>query len=62
MVGDDVTAKATVATLISDAGFEPLDAGTLKDAHHLDALAAFIVHLGYGKGMGTTVSYVIKPV
>jgi 8-hydroxy-5-deazaflavin:NADPH oxidoreductase len=51
-VGDDAGAKSTAAALIRDAGFDPVDAGELKDAHHLDNLAQFIVHLGYGRGMG----------
>ncbi|MBW4437580.1 MAG: NAD(P)-binding domain-containing protein [Pleurocapsa minor GSE-CHR-MK-17-07R] len=56
-VGDDAGAKETTAALIRDAGLDPVDAGGLKDAAHLDNLAKFIVHLGYSRGLGNNVSY-----
>ena len=39
LAGDDATAKATVAQLLSDLGFEPLDAGGLAKARLLEPLA-----------------------
>jgi hypothetical protein len=57
IVGDDAEAKRIVGGLIRDAGFEPLDAGGLKNAHHIDNLAALIVELGYGQGQGTNIAY-----
>jgi 8-hydroxy-5-deazaflavin:NADPH oxidoreductase len=57
IVGDDAEAKSKVGGLIRDAGFEPHDAGGLKNAHHIDNLAAFIVELGYGQGQGTNITY-----
>jgi predicted dinucleotide-binding enzyme len=56
IVGDD-DAKAMVTPLVVDAGCEPLDAGPLSNARYLDALAQFIIHLGYGRGMGQHISY-----
>ena len=56
IVGDD-DAKATVSPLVRDAGFEPVDAGPIDNAHHLDALARFIIHLGYQRGMGQRIAY-----
>jgi hypothetical protein len=57
IVGDDADAKRVVGGLIRDTGFEPLDAGGLKNAHHIDNLAALIVELGYGQGQGTNIAY-----
>lgn len=56
MVGND-DAKAKVSPLVQDAGFEPLDAGPIGNAHYLDALARFIIHLGYQRGMGQHIAY-----
>ena len=36
--GDDAEAKRTVATLIADVGFEPIDAGPLASARLLEPL------------------------
>ncbi|MCK6580233.1 MAG: NAD(P)-binding domain-containing protein [Anaerolineae bacterium] len=57
MVGDHADAKALAAGLIRDAGFNPLDAGGMANARHVENLAAFIIALGYGEGLGTGLSY-----
>jgi len=54
--GDDRDAKTTVAQLIKDAGFEPLDAGPLRSARYLEPLAMLMIQLGYGQGMGTHIT------
>jgi predicted dinucleotide-binding enzyme len=36
--GDDSEAKQTAAALLADAGFDPLDAGGLQNARHLESL------------------------
>ncbi len=54
--GDDSGAKATVAHLIKEAGFEPLDSGSLKVARYLEPLAMLVIQLGYGMGMGTNIA------
>jgi 8-hydroxy-5-deazaflavin:NADPH oxidoreductase len=51
--GDDPTTKITVAKLISDIGFEPIDAGPLQNARYLEPLAEQMVQLAYALGMGT---------
>ena len=58
--GDDATAKATVAKLAADIGFDPLDAGALKNARLLEALGVLNIQLGFVVGLGTDigVSYV----
>lgn len=54
--GDDASAKNTVARLISDAGFEPVDSGPLLVARYLEPLAMLMIQLGYGRGMGTNIA------
>ena len=39
IAGDDAEAKATVATIVSDAGLAPLDVGDLKMARALEGMA-----------------------
>ncbi len=51
--GDDATAKESVAGLIRDLGFEPVDAGPLRNARYLEPLAELCVQLAYALGMGT---------
>jgi 8-hydroxy-5-deazaflavin:NADPH oxidoreductase len=47
MAGDE-EAKRVVAALTRDAGADPLDAGGLEQAHHLEAMAAVIIRVLYG--------------
>jgi len=54
--GDDDGAKTTVARLIRETGFEPIDAGPLKSARYLEPLAMLMIQLGYGQGMGTNIA------
>ncbi len=46
--GDDAAAKATVATLAADLGFEPQDAGPLRAARLLEPLALVWINLAHG--------------
>ena len=43
--GDDAAAKATVATLAADLGFQPQDAGPLRQARLLEPLALLWITL-----------------
>ena len=45
LCGDDDRAKEVVRGLVEELGFEPVDAGALGAAGHLERLAAFWVHL-----------------
>jgi len=54
--GDDDGAKTTVARLIRETGFEPIDAGPLRSARYLEPLAMLMIQLGYGQGMGTNIA------
>lgn len=50
--GDDEKAKATVASLIEDAGFEPIDLGGIDQTPLLEALARIVIGLAYRQGYG----------
>lgn len=51
--GDDEAAKTTASALISEIGFEPMDAGPLRNARYVEPLAELCVQLAYALGMGT---------
>jgi predicted dinucleotide-binding enzyme len=50
--GDDTGAKEIVATLIQDAGFEPVDAGPLGTAPDVEAFARLVIGIAYSQGRG----------
>ena len=50
--GDDADAKATVAELIADLGFEPVDAGGADATPLVEAFAKLVIGLAYGQGRG----------
>ncbi len=47
VAGDDGDGKATVMQLVSDVGFEAVDAGPLSVARSLEELAVLWIHLAY---------------
>lgn len=59
--GDDDRAKEIVATLIRDAGFEPVDAGGLDSAAELEDFARAVIRLCYQRGMGPFVYRLRRP-
>jgi predicted dinucleotide-binding enzyme len=50
--GDDQAAKETVAGLIRDAGFDPVDAGDHVQAADLEAFARLVIGIAYRQGQG----------
>jgi hypothetical protein len=56
VAGDDPDARAAVAGLAEQLGFEPVDLGDLSTARHAEAAAALWIHLattrGYGRDLG----------
>jgi predicted dinucleotide-binding enzyme len=48
--GDDESAKETARRLIGDIGFEPIDAGPLKNARYLEPLAMLWINLSMKMG------------
>lgn len=55
--GDDAEAKAVAARLAEEIGFEPIDAGGISAASHLENLAGFWGQLVYGQGMGRSIAW-----
>jgi predicted dinucleotide-binding enzyme len=50
--GDDADAKAIVAQLIADAGFEPVDAGGSECTPLVEAFAKLVIGIAYARGRG----------
>lgn len=57
--GDDAAAKATVAALIADIGFEPVDAGELENARLLEPMALLAIRLAFRHGHGPKICWKI---
>ena len=53
---DSERAKQTARALAESMGFETVDAGGLKNARYLEALAGLNIYLGYGAGLGTSIA------
>jgi predicted dinucleotide-binding enzyme len=50
--GDDASSKATVAQLIADLGFEPIDAGGAEATPLVEGLAKLVIGIAYRQGRG----------
>jgi predicted dinucleotide-binding enzyme len=55
--GDDRGAKAIAATLISDIGFEPVDAGPLRIARYMEPFTLLMGQLAYEGDDGPEIAY-----
>jgi 8-hydroxy-5-deazaflavin:NADPH oxidoreductase len=55
--GDDAKAKKTAAALISDVGFEPIDAGPLRICRYTEPFTLLIARLAYEGDRGPAVAY-----
>jgi predicted dinucleotide-binding enzyme len=62
LAGDDNTAKATVAQLVSELGFEVLDAGELKSARILEPFAMVWINQALFRGLGRNWAFgILRP-
>jgi len=62
LAGDDDGAKATVAQLVSELGFEALDAGGLKQARILEPFAMVWINQALFRGLGRNWAFgVLRP-
>ena len=62
LAGDDDTAKTTVAQLVSELGFEALDAGGLKQARILEPFAMVWINQALFRGLGRNWAFgVLRP-
>jgi predicted dinucleotide-binding enzyme len=57
VASDDESSRKQVVELARSIGFDPVDAGPLKNARLLEPLAYFNIQLGYGLGMGTQIGF-----
>jgi 8-hydroxy-5-deazaflavin:NADPH oxidoreductase len=55
--GNDALAKAAVWQLAEDIGFEPVDAGALSAARHLESLALLWIHLANLGELGRNIAF-----
>ena len=55
--GDDKKAKRIAATLIRDAGFDPVDCGPLKNARYCEPFTLLIAYLAYEARGGPRLAY-----
>ncbi len=55
--GNDAAAKAKVATLIADSGFDPVDCGTLLQARHLETMTLLFLNLAFKQQMGGEIAF-----
>lgn len=55
--GDDAPAKDAAATLIRDAGFDPIDAGGLRVARYTEPFALLVGQIAYEGTRGPQVAY-----
>jgi hypothetical protein len=54
LAGEDAAAKATVAALLADIGFDPMDAGGIVQARHLEPFAMVWINQAIFRGKGRT--------
>lgn len=57
--GDDASAKATVARLAGDLGFDPVDCGPLTQARLLEPLAMLWISMAYAYGAGPNIGFAL---
>jgi 8-hydroxy-5-deazaflavin:NADPH oxidoreductase len=55
--GDDSSSKRVVAKLIRDVGFEPVDAGPLRNTRYIEPFALLLAYLAYEKKGGPELMY-----
>lgn len=56
VASDSERAKQTAKVLAESMGFSTVDAGGLKNARYLEAVAGLNIYLGYGAGLGTSIA------
>ncbi|HET6403011.1 MAG TPA: NAD(P)-binding domain-containing protein [Candidatus Thermoplasmatota archaeon] len=57
IAGDDEGAKRKVIEMANAIGFDPVDAGPLKNARWLETLGLLNITLGYGVGLGPSTGF-----
>ena len=57
--GDDQARRGSVAALLSDLGFEPIDAGPLRNARLLEPYAMLWIDLALNRGVGRDIAFAL---
>ncbi|MGH9865036.1 MAG: NADPH-dependent F420 reductase [Candidatus Acidiferrales bacterium] len=57
VAGDDAAAKKAVVKLTEDLGFDPIDAGPLKNARLLEPFAMLWIYLAVKQGLGPNIAF-----
>lgn len=57
VAGNDADAKRQVMEMASKIGFDPVDAGPLRNARWIEALGFLNIQLGFALGMGTGIGF-----
>ena len=60
VAGDDADGKRTVLALVTDAGFEPIDAGGLRAARLLEPFAMLWIELARKQGVGSNFAFSLQ--
>jgi predicted dinucleotide-binding enzyme len=60
LAGDDDDAKATVAQLASDLGFDSVDLGSLETARYLEPFAMVWIMLAMRQGLGRDIGFTLQ--
>jgi predicted dinucleotide-binding enzyme len=60
VAGDDAAGKPTVLSLVTDAGFEAVDAGGLRAARLLEPLAMLWIELARKRGLGSDFVFALQ--
>jgi predicted dinucleotide-binding enzyme len=60
VAGDDAAAKPLVMQIVTDAGFEALDAGDLPEARLLEAYAMLWIELARKRGLGSSFTFALQ--
>src|SRR5262249_48773928 len=60
LCGDDADARRIVAQLAETLGFEPVDAGPLRQARLLEPLALLWISLAYAHGQGPDIAFKLR--
>lgn len=59
VAGDDAATKARVIDLVGKLGFEPVDAGPLKNARYLEPMAMVWIDLAMNRGRGHSFAFAL---
>lgn len=59
VAGDSKEATDRVQALITQMGFDVVNAGPLKSARNIEPLAMLNISLGYGQGLGTSIGFTL---